>query len=557
MYDWKNPLYQSASAAMESMDLSSFRRIAEYFRLLGDYKDSAARMEKCLAFPLNYFDTLAESLRSARSQADLDHAVRERDKLKELIGEKAFQGEPWQSKDLAFQKRLDKTQWRVFRIEHPKIVLLGGFTAFIVIFYLVSSIYSAIRPGYLVSKGDRASRNGNYIAAVSFYEEAEEAGGHNYRKNEAFQEKLNDARILAGREAMEKEAYFSALGYFEKAEDEALIMEASLAYAGQLLEQGNYSSAVSYLEKAGNSEKADDLRHTLISLFTEKEDYSQAISLLRQFDDTETVLKDLQDLCHKRAEKQVTAALDLETQDPEAVRKLGSVIDDVDGQLFFTKAVVNAGYDPYKVYPGGVTVKDLMPDYDFSKASGDAMPDTSKVLAVFLTEEPAQTYPTYLLSGITSLQDGSETVTKTVRLFPSISYSLKSRFRAETLSECTAYLLMHAYYMPSEKVEGVYHSKSEPGKTEDFHAKYNTLERIDEIFLCDRNDPEVIRLIGRKTNPAPLLTVSTAPGSPSPVFEYTTSDLMKPASELIGQPDDEWILSVVKEAVALINSQEE
>ena len=562
MYDWKNPLYQSASAAMESMDLSSFRRIAEYFRLLGNYKNSAAQMEKCLAFPQDYVDTLISSLRSARSQAELNHAVQEWDKLKNLIGEKAFQEEPWRSKDQAFQKRLDKTQWRIFRIEHPKIVYLGGFIAFLVIFSLVSSIINAVRPGYLVSKGDRASRNGNYIAAVSFYEEAEDAAGYKYRKNEAFQEKLKDARILAGREAMEKEAYSSALSYFEKAEDEALIMEANLACAEQLIEQENYSSAVSHLEKAGNSKKAKDLRHTLISFLTEKEDYSKAIDLLRQFDNAEAVLKDLQDLCHRRAEKQVSDALDLEMRDPEAVRKLGSVIDDVDGQLLFTRAVVNAGYDPYQVYPAGVIVKDLMPDYDFSKASGDAMPDTSKVLAVFLIEEPARTNPTYMLSGITSFQDTdpqneSDAIKKSVRLFPSISYSLNNRFRAETLSECTAYLLIHSYYVPSDKVEGVYHSNSPAGRSEDFHAKYITLERIDEIFLCDRNDPEVIRLIGRKTNPAPLLSVSTAPGSPSPVFKYTTKDLMEPASELIGKPDDEWILSTVKEAVALINNQEE
>ena len=568
MYDWKNPLYQSALDAMDDMDLSSFRRIAEYFRLLGGYKDSAALRKNCLSFPLKYYETLMSRLRSVKTTADLNAVVREMDNLRTTVGEAVFLDTEWQERNQAFLDVLKKRQRKVFFIENRKAVALAGLVLLLVLFRLGSSLYDSLRPGTLVSKGDRAYQDGDYRSAVSFYEDAAKAAEDGYRKNKEFQDKLKEAWLLAGKEEMEKGAYSSALSYFEKAEEDSLIQEASLAWAEQLLEQGDPSSAASHLDKAGNSEKADTLRKKLISLLTEEEDYSRAIVLLRQFKDPAMVENDLQTLCRKRAEKQVQAVLELDQPDLEAVKKLGLAIDDVDGQLFFTRALANAGCNPYQVYPGGVVVKDLtLPFYDFSNASGDAKPDTSKVLAVSLQQNLRIMTPTDMLSSLASYRkqgssedpdspDDPDISRMTVQLLPAIPYSLQGPFRAETLSECTAYLLIRTYYLPSDPVEGVYHNISTTGKIQDYKSKYDTLERHDEVFLCDRNTPEIIRLVGRKVNPAPALTASKDPENTAPVFEYTNLELLKSPSELIGQPDNEWLRSVLNEAIDLINHQE-
>ena len=233
MYDWKKPLYQSTVDAMRDMDISSFRRIAEYFRLLGNYKDSAALYERCLLFPRKFYDTVMEELRTARSQVELNTVERKINDLKKAVGKETFQNEEWQDRQKTFEALFRKKEWKVFLIENQKAALLAGVVAFLALAALISGIYRNVHPGFLVFRGDQAFKNGNYSAAVTYYEEAEEEN-RDYRRDGDFLEKLDKAREYAGKESMEA---------------------------------GNLSDAVSYLTDAGTDDTAEKEKKEMEELF--------------------------------------------------------------------------------------------------------------------------------------------------------------------------------------------------------------------------------------------------------------------------------------------------
>ena len=519
MYDWKKPLYQSAVDAMEDMDLSSFRRIAEYFRLLGNYKDSAALYKRCLLFPREFFDTVMEDLRAARSEFELNAAGQKIDDLRKTIGEETFQNEEWQDRQKTYEKLLVKKERKVFVIEHQKAILLGGLVALMALTAIISGIYRNVHPGFLVFQGDQAFKNGNYGAAVAYYIEAEEEN-RDYRRDGDFLEKLDKAREYAGKESMEK---------------------------------GDLSAAADYLMEAGTEDTTDEVRLALASRLTEQGDYSQAIDVLRQTKDPGAVSARLTDLYQKRAKKQTQAMLQMQEQNPKAVHKLAGEIDDVDGLLSFVKAAVDAGYDPYDAFSGSFDVRNLAMDYDFSKKP-KTVPDAEKVLVVYRIQRPYNTMPAGLMQSVVQIQQ--EPFITEIGLWLSALYSVDERYRAESLSECTAILLVNSWYSRTETVKGVFHNTAPGTKNEEYKIDYCTYERHDEIYLCGR-EPETFLLLAEKVNAAPIFTEHEDLEEDPPLYEYTEQDLLKTADVLLGQPDTAWINTVVNEAISQINHQEE
>ena len=559
MYDWKKPLYQSACMAQESMDLSSFERIAEYFRLLGDYEDSRQRNKDCLNFPSAYFDTLLKQVRSARSTAELDKAAKELDRIRRIVGHEAFLQSPWKEQNEKFQSLFSRREWIVFCFEHPKVVTIAGWFAFILIVCSFVRIHDTLQPRMLASRASRAYENGDYQKAVSLYEESAKAQTDFYKKGD-YKEELNEARIRAGTQAMDTGDFKTALNYFKDAEEESLIQKASLAFARDLIKKEEYASAASHLESAGSSEEAENTRLSLVSMLTDKAEYSLAIQVVRQLKDQEAADSRLKELYQKRADHLIQAAQNLEEPDPEAVRSLGIQIDDVDSLLRFTRTAVENGYNPYKIFSGGVPVQDLVVDADFSAASPDAQPDLSRVLAAYQIRMPENIYPGDLLSSVYSLKEknGEASETEKTLLFPAISYSIDSRFRAQSLSECTAILLLRSYYQPSGKVKGTMKSGNfAVNSGSDIVADYVTLERHDEIYLCSRTDPACLCLIDQKISQAQALLDSQKSDGTTPVYQYSSGDILKNADPLIGQPDGAWITSVLDKAIDQINGREE
>ena len=504
---------------MRDMDISSFRRIAEYFRLLGNYKDSAALYERCLQFPRKFYDTVMEELRTARSQVELNTVERKINDLKKAVGKETFQNEEWQDRQKTFEALFRKKEWKVFLIENQKAALLAGVVAFLALAALISGIYRNVHPGFLVFRGDQAFKNGNYSAAVTYYEKAEEEN-RDYRRDGDFLEKLDKAREYAGKESMEA---------------------------------GNLSDAVSYLTDAGTDDTADEARLSLASRLAEEGDYSQAIDVLRQTKDQSAVSTRLKDLYRKRAEKQTEAMLRMEEQDPKAVRRLAAEIDDVDGLLCFVRAAVDAGYDPHDAFSVNFIVRDLTIDYDFSKKP-QTVPDAEKVLVVYRIEGPESTTPTSMMQSVVWMQQ--EPFVTEVRLFPSTLYYVDERYRAENLSECTAFLLINSWYSKTETVKGIFHSTGPGTKNEEYSSDYCTYERHDEIYLCGR-EPESFLLLDEKVNAAPIFAKREDQGEDPPLYEYTSQDILNPANDLLGQPDTHWINTVVNEAISRINHQEE
>ena len=572
MYDYKKPLYKSAMLAMDDMDLSSYRRIAEYFRLLGDYERSAEYMETCLDFPRTYMQRLIIRAEYAETRKEIENADAAMNALRRDVGKEVFSGKEWQDSYQKFLKALRKADRRLFLKEYRKPLALGGLFTAILIFGLVTAIWESTLPGRLMRKGARAAEQGDYISAASYYKEARLKNSEREREKR-IEGKWTEACYKAGEQCMAEENYDLALEYFEDAGAEEEAEAASLAYAGRLSEDGNLSEAVGYLEKAGDTKEADDARVALASRLTDQEEYSDAIDTLRQIADSEAMEKELDELYMSRAEKQIGAFIDY-LKDPseepeisavEKAAKLGSIIDDVDGQLLFTSFIAGSGFSPYEVYPAGVIIKNLPIDYDFSKASDNAAPDLSKMMVVFQFQTLKNTTPGQMRHwGINDYSyfdhdgpEGEENVK--VKIFPGLMYSIDSRFRARYLSECTAYLLIRSWYEPTDPIRGVWHSRNRTTlKVTDNEGNYDTFTRHDEIYLCDRKQKDVLKLLAKTTNYAEAYKKSLDLDDDTvPVFEYTDEDLLTTADSLIGQGSDIWFDKKLKKAIKLINAQEE
>ncbi|MBQ9065216.1 MAG: hypothetical protein IJ123_07200 [Blautia sp.] len=565
MYDWKAPLYESAISAMRDMDLSSFMQTAQYFRLLGDYRNSHQMLEDCLNFPDTYYSRILCRIEIAETGSNLDGNIAEMHKLYDLIGEEVFKQTLWQDRNTAFEKAVKKARRRIFLKENRKFLTNAAVIAVFSIVVISFGVYSHIRPDLLIKRAEQSFKKGSYAEAVSLYENAIKESGSYIEQSETanrVKDRLNEARIMAGRDYMEAGDYYSALRYFKDAGDDALIEEASLAYAGVLKESGNYSDAAEYYINAGKSKEADDARIELASVLRDKGEYDSAIDTLRSVSDQSIAEDTLHDLYMERAEEQVRKFHELKEKDEESVSKLCSVIDDVDGQLYFAGEIVDAGLKPYDVYPAGAEVRNLSLDYDLSKATVDAAPDMSRIIAVFRIKSPPRSTPgdmiTYTKPYYRDVISGSEGKEHTViKVFPSLMYSIDPRYRAGTLADCTAYLLINSYYEEADTVNGVWHHRDRNTlKSEDYPNSFITYDRHDEIYICDKKNPGKIRKIADKVNHARAL-IDSEKSPDSTVFEYTDAELIQTADALIGQPDNDWVSSTLAETISYINQQEE
>ena len=633
MYDYKKPLYDSAKTAMEDMDLSSYRRIADCFRLLNDYRDSEVLKETCLSFPSEYFLRLIKQLEAADSTPSLKACTEEMDRLRRDVGPKTFESSEWKKRNREFAKVLKKSRRRIFRIENKKAVSWAVMAAVICLCVNINTLCITQKPAHLVFQAEKAIQTGNYTEAIEHYKDAlKESIG--IEKREEIEEKLKETNRQAGMEAMEQKNYYWAVRYFKDAEEPELFAEANLVYAKQLIENEDYQNALSYLADAGNTKAADDLRISLAVQLAGQEAYSDAIHALWQIEDSscisgapqesfqtinsesgssdpdrpqnvsellqalyqkinsgtdldrpQNVSEMLQVLYQKRAETQVEAALLLQEKDADAVSKIGSVIDDVDGVLYFTHKMKEAGFQPEELYPSGAQVQNLPITFDFSKSSKDASVDLSKILPVYVYPETVSiATPFQMQAAVLQSRNIFETAGSCVKLYPHMLYLTDERFHAESLAECTSFLILQAQYLPSEPVEGVWlHTKRETGGKEKNRSLYQTYMRRDTLYLCDKNHPENIRLLDSKTslsaasqraanaNKDNTETISaenteTDPGKKTetdsgentePAFQYSDEELFKTAWDLLGKKDPDWMAKALSDAAALINAQGE
>ena len=559
MFDYKKPLYESAKAAMGEMDLSSYLRIAEYFRLLGGYEDSPVLMEECISFPVTFYMRLRDQITAAKSTYELSCRIKEMEAILQTIGSEASGSAEWQNRNLDFQEAVRKRRKTVFLIEHSQAAAVSGIVCLFLLLSLGRAIYTIMMPKYLVFCAERAMSGGDYGKAVQSYEEAIK-GNSDYRKDEEIQGNLKEARTKLGIQEMESQDYEAAAEHFKEAENEELFAKASLESALSLIESGDYGKALRYLEDAGNTKDADEARISFSGRLAGQEKYTEAIKALWQLED-QTACKDtLQELYKKRAEAHIQEALQLSEKDDDAVRRIGREIDDVDGLLYFIREMEKAGYDPFRLYPGGVIVNNLSLPCDFQESRENASPDLDKMLAVYVYPD-VELYTTpgsmlYIHGGKGALSD---TETR-IRLFPQVLYAMEKHHRAESLEECTAFLLLRTTYEETGPVDGVWHSTlPQTGKVKDLSGKFQTYARRDEVYFCDKNHPEEIRLLASTLHQAKALEASRAEEADSgnPVYEYTDKDILHPASELLGEGDNVWAAQVLGEAVDLINGQGE
>ena len=508
--DWREPLYQCAMSHRCSQTLDGLHSAILEFTFLGNYRNSAECLELCR--------TEAERLQKKR--------IEEITGTKDLVEAACLLDALKQTRDLPGKEKALETAAAYFQmlVGREKRKYLAGRTA--VAALLAGLLFLAVFSGIRFFKVDQPQK-WQQVRELTDQEDYEGAlalcrklmPGKYAEKAEAY---IPQLKRLEGYQKLEEGEYEQAVALLSEVSDEDGLKSARLAWGDALAARGKQQEAegdlsaaiLSYEEAEAQFLAAEAEQDRLTPLYgdlsralAEEGDLNRAIEFLSKTgtdSDLDQVFMEMKEERYQRALAKVRSVPD---PDPEFVQAEGSKLDDVNSQLAFCREIRAMGLDLAKVYPDGVLVKDVplaayQPTAENQGLKVAAVQEGKALVFDRKQLEGSRAQYRYYIFDIGHGVKADSDDGYAVRLLPDILFSLPEEHQAETLEDCTLYLLSDTIYTG----KGVVTLKTKMprtgrrGPTNYMESYYPLFTAVDSVAIYQKEKPDAFYLVDYQIN---------------------------------------------------------
>ena len=479
--DWREPLYQRASALLGSSKPDHYARILSMLTMLSGYRDSAAKLtaftdklnqiaaeaESAFADPASGRDTVERHLNALRPVAcakDVSALIAKGEACLKAIQEREAQERAEQE---ARQARARKRRNLVIAALIAAAAAAFAFYAMVII------------PGKL-SDADALYAAGSYEEAAAKYDEAEF-----FFHADAAKAGVEKSKRAMAQQAFDAGRFADAIAIYEAIDDQKAVNSAYIAWAESSLDAGAYAEAVDCLKKGGaDKARISDTYLRWSDALAAAGDAAGALEKLENVEESDARTARMAQLRMQQAKESADKVI-AEGADPQYARSLGEAITTLDAQLAYCRALYDAGVDLMAVYPDGVTVTDakLGAYLIDNPVDEDAAPDVSRALLFERREHDNSEFSSL------AKRDRSDDKYYDVKLLPGHLFS-SALTPAGSWEDATAIFLVDGEYLHSGDLT-VQTTETRNGRTvRSYTTDYPYYTAVTAVSVYDKEHPE-------------------------------------------------------------------